>query len=163
MLNTHYPEVAADRSDGEGVKTLIREICELFPEAPYLHIGGDEANIALWNQCADCRAYIEKNGIDDVYGLYSDYVARIAAYVLSLGKTPIVWEGFPESGSEKIPKETVVISREMTFEQEINSVVAHLAALSERTWTTRRVRTFGDFRQALNRLYYLSARIIQDV
>lgn len=128
VLNTYYPEVFADRSDGEGgrfynksgelidnkallcagsdrafegVKTLIREICELFPEAPYLHIGGDEANIALWNQCADCRAYMEKNGIDDVYGLYSDYVARIAAYVLSLGKTPIVWRASPRAAPRK--------------------------------------------------------------
>ena len=143
ILNTHYPEVFGDRSDGdggvfynesgevidnksllcasresavEGVKTLIREICELFPESPYLHIGGDEANIALWDQCADCRAYMKEHGIDGVYGLYSDYVARIASYVLSLGKTPMVWEGFPEEGADKIPSETIVFSWENHYQ-----------------------------------------------
>ncbi|MBQ9085391.1 MAG: family 20 glycosylhydrolase [Clostridia bacterium] len=143
VLNTHYPEVFSDRGIGEGgafynefgeqisskallcatsessvegVKTLLREICELFPDTPYIHIGGDEANISLWDQCASCRAYMEKNHIADVYGLYSDYVARIAEYVLSLGKTPIVWEGFPEKGADKIPKETVVISWENHYQ-----------------------------------------------
>jgi len=272
ILNTYYPEVFADHSDGEGgefynesgeiidnksllcassesavegVKTLLKEMSDLFPEAPYLHIGGDEANIALWDQCSDCRKYMKKNGIEGVYGLYSDYVARIARYVLSLGKTPIVWEGFPEEGADKIPPETIVISWEnhyqttqqilaegfpiinaswkplyivpgltlpsndvnwgakeildwnvynwqhwwphskatlnpvniepteqvlgamlcvweMNYEQEINLVLAHLAALAERTWTVERTRTYEAYREQFKRLYKISARIIQD-
>ncbi len=272
VLNTFYPEVFADRSTSEGgvfynesgevisnkallcagseravegVKTLLCEIAELFPETPYLHIGGDEANIKLWNQCADCRAYMEKNGIEDVYGLYSDYVGRIAAFVLSLGKTPIVWEGFPEKGSEKIPRETLVISWEnhyqtthqllaegfqlinaswkplyivpslympagdvhwtpkdiyewsvynwqhwwpkseatlnpitvepteqvigamlcaweMTFEQEISLIMAHLPVLAERCWGVRCSRTFADFEAIFRPIHNLTARIIQD-
>lgn len=272
VLNTYYPEVFSDRSEGEcgvfynesgdiisnkallcasrvsaveGVKTLIREICELFPDAPYIHIGGDEATISLWDQCKDCREYMAEHGIEDVYGLYSDYVARITKYVFSLGKTPIVWEGFPEKGSENIPRETVVISWEnhyqtteqllkvgfpiinaswkplyivpantmpeprfswgakeifdwnvynwqhwwehsvatenpvnvspteqvigamlcaweMTFEQEINPVMANLPALAEKAWTTEAVRSFEEFRNQFRKLYDLSARIIQD-
>ena len=272
VLNTYYPEVFADRSEGEGgvfynesgevisnkallcasresavegVKTLLSEIAELFPEAPFIHIGGDEANIALWDQCADCQEYMKNSGIDDVYGLYSDYVARIARHVLSLGKTPIVWEGFPEKGADKIPPETVVISWEnhyqtthqllgegfpiinaswkplyivpantspeprfawgakeiydwsvynwqhwwehsvatenpinieptdqvigamlcaweMTFEQEINHVMANLPALAERTWTTDRICDYENFRRRFHGVYCLSARIIQD-
>lgn len=272
ILNKHYPEVFGDRTEGEGgimrnesgeiidnsalicagresavegVKTLIDEICELFHEAPYIHIGGDEANISLWELCADCREYMKKNGIKDVYGLYSDYVARIARHVLLRGKTPIVWEGFPEEGADRIPKETVVISWEnhyqtthqllaegfriinsawkpmyivpvmitqtppfnwgqreifdwsvynwqhwweksvatenpitvepteqvigammcaweMTFEQEIGQVMAHLAAMSERTWSTEYRRDFLAFRDAFRHCYDICARIIQD-
>ena len=143
VLNTYYPEVFADVSDSKngvffnelgevidnkallcagsdravnGVKTLIKEICDLFPEAPYLHIGGDEANISLWEQCSDCREYMRRNGIGSIKELYSDYIARITSYVLSLGKTPIVWEGFPEEGMDKIPKETIVISWENHYQ-----------------------------------------------
>ncbi len=272
VLNTYYPEVFSDRSEGEGgvfynesgeiisnkallcasresavegVKTLLKEIAELFPEAPYIHIGGDEANIALWDQCSDCREYMKSAGIDDVYGLYSDYVARIAKHVLSLGKTPIVWEGFPEKGADKIPPETVVISWEnhyqtthqllnegfklinaswkplyivpantspearfswgareiydwsvynwqhwwehsvatknpiniepteqvigamlcaweMTFEQEINHVMANLPALAERTWATDRICDYEDFRRRFHSGYHLIAKVIQD-
>ena len=188
---------------------------------------------------------MKNNGIDDVYGLYSDYVARITKHVFSLGKTPIVWEGFPEKGADKIPPETIVISWEnhyqtthqllaegfklinsswkplyivpantspeqrfswgakeiydwsvynwqhwweksvatknpiniepteqvigamlcaweMTFEQEINPVMANLPALAERTWTTEATRSYEEFRQHFHGVYCLLARIIQD-
>jgi hexosaminidase len=274
ILNTYYPEVFRDRSEGQeagvflneqgepipsnalicagseravnGVKTLLAEIAELFPEAPYIHIGGDEAQIYLWKQCADCRAYMEKNGIEDVYGLFSDYIARIANYVLSLGKTPIVWEGFPEKGNEKIPRETLVISWEnhyqtteqllaegfqlinaswkplyiipslcmpggdvywtakdiydwnvynwqhwwpqssatlnpvniqpteqligamlcaweMTYDQEISMIMAHLPAMADRTWSVRTVRSYAEYKEAFRPIHDLTARIMQDL
>lgn len=273
ILNTHYPEVFSDRTEGmeagvflneqgepfpnnalicagsdravNGVKTLLREMIELFPEAPYIHIGGDEAQIYRWKQCADCRAYMEKNGIDDVYGLYSDYVARITSYVLSLGKTPIVWEGFPQKGSDKISRETIVISWEnhyqtteqllaagfklinaswkplyivpslcmpandvywtakdiydwnvynwqhwwpnskatlnpvhiqpteqllgamlcaweMTYDQEITTIMAHLPALADRTWSVRTMRSYTEYKEAFKPIHNLTARIMQD-
>ena len=144
ILNRQYPEVFSDKSEEEGgvfytetgaivdnksllcasspsavegVKTLLAELAEMFPRSPYIHIGGDEANIKLWGQCTSCRAYMEENGIADVHELYSDYVARICAYVLSLGRTPIVWEGFPRKGSERVPKETVVVGWECYYQR----------------------------------------------
>lgn len=99
----------------ETVKAMLREVCELFPESPYIHIGGDEANIKVWRECATCRAYMEAHGLEDEYELYSEFVGRVAAYVLSLGRTPIVWEGFPEKGVKYIPKETVVIAWESYY------------------------------------------------
>ena len=143
-LNTAYPDVFSDTPDGEvdadttlnigvtltadniicggsekamnGVCTLISEIAEMFPNSPYIHIGGDEANIKVWNYCSTCRDYMKKNGIEDVYELYSDFVARTAKHVLSIGRTPIVWEGFPKKGHEKIPKETIVIAWESHYQ-----------------------------------------------
>ncbi len=141
-LNRAYPECFANRLQGEvgefrnesgevydtnallcagserafdGLKALIREVLELFPEAPYINIGGDEANIELWDQCPDCRAYMKAHGIADVGELYSDYIGRVCAYVLSLGRTPIVWEGFPKKGCECVPKETIVIAWESHY------------------------------------------------
>ena len=100
----------------EGVKTLLAEIAELFPNAPYIHIGGDEAPCEMWNQCRDCRAYMEKHGIQSAHELYSEYVGRVASYVLTLGKTPMVWEGFPKESSHYVPKETVVIAWESHYQ-----------------------------------------------
>ena len=142
-LNRAYPEVFSNHADGEtgkfynelgapiaadelvcagsekafeGVKTLLAEIAELFPDAPYIHIGGDEAPCEMWNQCRDCRAYMEKHGIGSAHELYSEYVGRVAEYVLSLGKTPMVWEGFPKESSHYVPKETVVIAWESHYQ-----------------------------------------------
>jgi hexosaminidase len=142
ILNAHYPDVFGIRQDSEGealftelgvkvdsrslinagsetalegVKTLFHEVCELFPDAPYIHIGGDEAAIKLWNTCADTRAYMKRMGITDVYELYSEYVGRVPDYILSLGRTPMVWEGFPALGAERIDRRTVVIAWESHY------------------------------------------------
>ncbi|MBR7111720.1 MAG: family 20 glycosylhydrolase [Clostridia bacterium] len=94
----------------EAVKTLIGEIIEMFPSSPYIHIGGDEAPYDTWDLCATCRAYMEKNGIKDVHELYGEYVGRVASYVLSIGKTPIVWEGVAKEALRYIPKETIMVA-----------------------------------------------------
>lgn len=99
----------------DAVKVLIFEMCELFPDAPYIHIGGDEANIKVWSSCPHCREYMKENNISGIYELYSEFVGRTARIVLELGKTPIVWEGFPKEGISHIPKETVVIAWETMY------------------------------------------------
>jgi len=141
-LNKNYPDVFANKMEGDGgnivseegvvitadnvicagsektleaIKILLKEICELFPETPYIHIGGDEANIKAWNYCSVCKEYMKKNGIEDEYELYSEFVGRVARIVLDLGKTPIVWEGFPVKGVQYIPKETIVTAWESHY------------------------------------------------
>ena len=99
----------------EALGVLFDEICRMFPKTPYIHIGGDEANIKVWNSCPDCVAYMKANGIDDVYELYSDFTARVAQMVLDRGRTPIVWEGFPKKGANRIPRETIVIAWESHY------------------------------------------------
>ena len=106
---------AGKESSFEGVKTLLSETLELFPDSPYIHIGGDEAKIAAWNYCPHCKAYMETHGIEDVYELYSEYVGRVAKEVIAHGRTPIVWEGFPKKGVHYIPKQTVVIAWESLY------------------------------------------------
>ena len=99
----------------EGTKILIKEMCDMFPDSPYINIGGDEACIKMWNKCSCCREYMKENGISDIYELYSEYIGRVADYVLSIGKTPIVWEGFPRKGVSRIPKETIVLAWEYYY------------------------------------------------
>ena len=142
MLSKCYPEVFANDVDGEvatekteigavitdtsivcagkkscrdGIKALLREVCELFPDAPYIHIGGDEAKIAVWNYCPHCLAYMKEHEIDDVHELYSEFVGEVARDVIELGRTPIVWEGFPKKGVHYVPKQTVVIAWETMY------------------------------------------------
>ncbi|MBQ8372098.1 MAG: family 20 glycosylhydrolase [Clostridia bacterium] len=142
-LNNAYPEIFANRSEGEqgefynelgnridtrsllcagsekafeGIKILLKEMVEMFPDAPYIHIGGDEANYKWWDQCSECKKYMAEHNIGSSHELYSEFVGRVADYVLSLGKTPMVWEGFPKESSHYIPKETVVIAWESHYQ-----------------------------------------------
>ena len=115
-LITDASVVCAGKSEiMSAVKTLLKETCELFPDAPYVHIGGDEANIKVWSSCPHCREYMAKHNISGIYELYSEFVGRTAKALLELGKTPIVWEGFPKEGVAHIPKETVVIAWETMY------------------------------------------------
>jgi len=99
----------------EGTKVLLCEMVEMFPDAPYIHIGGDEANLSHWRKCPVCAKYMEEHGIADDHELYSEYVARATDFVLSLGKKPMVWEGFPKKGAEKISREVIVFAWESMY------------------------------------------------
>ena len=107
---------AGGKRASDAIYTLLSEICEMFPESPYIHIGGDEANIMAWNNCAECTRYMRERGISDVYELYSEFVGRVASMVIDLGRTPIVWEGFPNRKVHYIPKETIVIAWESYYQ-----------------------------------------------
>ncbi|MBO5354851.1 MAG: family 20 glycosylhydrolase [Clostridia bacterium] len=106
---------AGNPKTSDAVRTLLRELCEIFPDSPYIHIGGDEANVKAWNFCTHCRAYMKEHGIKDERELYSEFTGRVAQMVFDLGRTPIVWEGFPKEGVHYIPKDTIVIAWESHY------------------------------------------------
>ena len=87
----------------------------MFPEAEYIHIGGDEANIKAWNYCTECKKYMQEHNVANVEELYCKFVGKIAQAVLNRGKTPIVWEGFSKKYSYLVPKDTVVIGWESYY------------------------------------------------
>lgn len=143
-LNTHYPEIfgnemedgadativteegvtinsknivcAGKKATMDGIRTLLEEICRLFPDSPYIHLGGEEAVIKAWTYCDCCKAYMKEHGIEDEYDLYSEFIARVTDMVFELGRTPIVWEGFPKKGSERINRNTIVIAWESHYQ-----------------------------------------------
>jgi len=43
---------------------------EIFP-GPYLHIGADEVDLSVWDNCPDCQATIKKEGLKDSEALYN--------------------------------------------------------------------------------------------
>lgn len=99
----------------DNITKLICEVAEMFPRSRHMHVGGDEANIKAWEFCPDCKRYMKENGIEGVYPLYSHFVKLVTDKVLSLGKTPIVWEGFPKEGAEQISRDVLVIAWESLY------------------------------------------------
>ena len=115
-INASSIVCAGKQATMDGIRTILQEICQLFPNSPYIHLGGEEAVIQAWNYCTHCRAYMEANGIEDVYDLYSEFIARVTDMVFELGRTPIVWEGFPRKGSHRINRDTIVIAWESHYQ-----------------------------------------------
>ena len=94
------------------IKLLIDEICNMFPYSSYIHLGGDEASVSVWEECPDCVEYIRKNGIGDNKSMYTEYIIEITNYLLSKQKKPVVWEGFPTDNIQNLSREVIVISWE---------------------------------------------------
>ncbi|OXM14662.1 family 20 glycosylhydrolase [Paenibacillus herberti] len=69
------------------VTAMIDEIAAAHPDAVYIHIGADET-LAL-GRCEHCR---ERMGGGNKADLYLEYVSKVADYVLSIGKKPVVWD-----------------------------------------------------------------------
>ena len=98
------------------LETLINEVLELFPDTPYIHLGGDEARIANWKLCSGCLSYIKEHNLQDEHAAYAHYLGRITQMVLAKGKTPIIWEGFSKEYNELISKEVLVIGWESYYQ-----------------------------------------------
>jgi len=112
-----------------GMVTLFTELCALFADSEYIHMGGDEADIAKWLTCEKCLTAFRRRGYDvDRYLateegkkelshiMYATFIKEICEAILACGKTPVVWEGFHESTNHLIPREAVIMSWENFYQ-----------------------------------------------
>lgn len=86
------------------IETLLGEAADALP-SPYLHIGGDEADLTMWRQSAEVRRYATQHGgIERLRGVVN---AQLATTVLALGRTPIAWDDAYVAGG--LPTQTIVM------------------------------------------------------
>lgn len=77
---------------------ILGELCALFP-SEYIHVGGDEVDMAQWNRCPDCRAMMRQRGMTDPHQLEDLFMERMAAILAANGKRPGVWNEAVRTGS----------------------------------------------------------------
>jgi len=118
-----YPELfgtlnilPADEEVFDAIKVIFGEVCDMFKNSPWIHIGGDEAKIDNWNECEKTRAYMKKNGIKDVHEMYGEYIRIATEIIFDLGRTPVVWEGFSKEYNDRISKDVIVICWEYLYQ-----------------------------------------------
>lgn len=123
QFNTRLPEIfgtgtvsCCEEKTFEAIGKLLDEVFELFPEAEYFHLGGDEARLEQWNDCPGCVAYREAHGLPDAHAQYAHYVDRVAKMVLERGKKPVAWEGFAREYNHMVTKELLVFSWENYYQ-----------------------------------------------
>lgn len=116
--------ISQSETSMEAMETLFGELCELFSDSEYIHMGGDEAAIAKWCEDQGTLNAFRAKGVD-VDGmdkqalaeyLYAAFIARICEKITACGKTPVVWEGFHESVNHMIPGNAVVMSWENFYQ-----------------------------------------------
>ena len=123
QFNTKLPEIfgkgtvsCCEEKTFEAIGKLLDEVCALFPDAPYFHLGGDEAALEQWDNCPGCVAYREAHDLPDVHAQYAHYVDRVAKMILERGKKPVAWEGFAKEYNHMVTKELLVFAWENYYQ-----------------------------------------------
>ncbi len=78
----------------EGVLT---EVMDLFP-SEYIHIGGDEAPKAAWEQSEAAQEILRREGLADEHALQSYFVRRIERFLAEHGRRLVGWDEIVEGG-----------------------------------------------------------------
>lgn len=80
------------------LEDVMTEVLELFPNSPYIHVGGDECPKTQWQKSAFCQNLIKKEGLKDEHGLQSYFIQRIEKFINSKGRNIIGWDEILEGG-----------------------------------------------------------------
>ena len=91
------------------LEDVIDEICALFPDSPYIHIGGDEAPKNQWKQSPTAQRVMKDNGLANEHELQSYFIRRVEKMINSRGKRLIGWDEIQEGGLS--PTATMMVWR----------------------------------------------------
>lgn len=150
IVNLGDPEAFA------AVETILAEVAALFPESPWIHVGGDEVWLEGVADDPACRAAMDALGTDDPHDLYRDFVVRVCAAVTALGRRPIVWEGFRVDGAIEVPRDVTVMAWETAYERPdvlldagyslVNASWTPLYVVNRRRWPVEHVLRWSPLR-----------------
>ncbi len=76
---------------------VLAEVMELFP-SPYIHIGGDEANIVHWKQSDEMQDLIRQLGLKDETELHSWFIRQLDAFLTRHGRRLVGWDEILQGG-----------------------------------------------------------------
>ncbi len=79
------------------LKDVLSEIVELFP-GRFVHIGGDEANLSLWENDPEMQARMKLLGCKDAHALHSWLVKQMDAHLARLGRRMVGWDEILQGG-----------------------------------------------------------------
>lgn len=102
------------------IENLLDDLMELFP-GKYFHIGGDEAPKERWKECPRCQKRMEEEGLKNAQELQGYFCNRIASYLQSKGRIPIVWNEAVYGGN--LDKDVAV---QLWTEDKDNQIRTHL-------------------------------------
>lgn len=80
------------------LEDVLEETIALFPDSPYVHIGGDEVLKDHWKESAFVQELKTKENLKDEHEVQSYFIRRIEKFINSKGKKIIGWDEILEGG-----------------------------------------------------------------
>lgn len=93
------------------LEDVLTETIGLFPDSPYIHIGGDEVLKDHWKESAFVQELKKRENLKDEHEVQSYFIRRIEKFLNSRGKKMIGWDEILEGGLA--PNATVMSWRGM--------------------------------------------------
>ncbi|HMQ03563.1 MAG TPA: family 20 glycosylhydrolase [Pyrinomonadaceae bacterium] len=80
------------------LEDVLDETIKLFPDSPYIHIGGDEVLKDYWKESAFVQELKKRENLKDENEVQAYFIRRIEKFVNSKGKKIIGWDEILEGG-----------------------------------------------------------------
>lgn len=80
------------------MEDVLTETIALFPDSPYIHIGGDEVLKDHWKESAFVQELKKKENLKDELEVQSYFIRRMEKFINSKGKKIIGWDEILEGG-----------------------------------------------------------------
>lgn len=93
------------------LEDVLDETIALFPDSPYIHIGGDEVLKDHWKESAFVQELKRRENLKDEFEVQSYFIRRIERHLSKRGKKMIGWDEILEGGLA--PNATVMSWRGM--------------------------------------------------
>ena len=93
------------------LEDVITEVVALFPDSPYIHIGGDEVLKDMWKDSPAVAELKAKENLKHEHEVQSYFIRRMEKFINSKGKKIIGWDEILEGGLA--PNATVMSWRGM--------------------------------------------------
>jgi len=83
------------------LQDILIEVMAMFPNSPYIHLGGDEAEDKHWKACSRCQARMAQLGITDPRLMQKWFMHKMNGFVREHRHTSVAWAdrlslGIPE-------------------------------------------------------------------
>ena len=94
-----FPEVSCPTdATFKFLEDVLDETIKLFPDSPYIHIGGDEVLKDHWKESAFVQELKKRENLKDEHEVQSYFIRRIEKFINSRGKKIIGWDEILEGG-----------------------------------------------------------------
>jgi hexosaminidase len=80
------------------LEDVLDETIKLFPDSPYIHIGGDEVLKDHWKESAFVQDLMKRENLKDEHEVQSYFIRRVEKFINSRGKKIIGWDKILEGG-----------------------------------------------------------------
>ncbi len=80
------------------LEDVLTETIALFPDSPYIHIGGDEVLKDHWKESAEVQDLMKRENLKDEHEVQSYFIRRMEKFINSKGKKIIGWDEILEGG-----------------------------------------------------------------